>query len=98
MVHEHTHTYTHLCEYTTYIHNNYTLSADVDECLIDILNNCPENSECTNTPGSFICTCTNGFAMEGSVCQGETPYIYILSTYIYIYMHSVHTVCIVHNN
>ena len=32
---------------------------DIDECSQG--NPCPSNSNCTNTDGSFVCTCLSGF-------------------------------------
>ena len=40
---------------------------DVDECLHGNL--CPNHSSCTNTHGSFKCTCLAGYKMNGSRCQ-----------------------------
>ena len=34
---------------------------DIDECRQTFLNNCPENSSCINTKGSYTCTCQDGF-------------------------------------
>lgn len=43
------------------------LSLDIDECLEA---RCPENSTCTNTKGSFVCTCNTGFSRDGEFCLG----------------------------
>ena len=43
--------------------------ADVDECQIN--GTCPEHSTCSNTFGSFVCTCNEGFMKNGSVCIGK---------------------------
>ena len=32
---------------------------------------CGMNANCTNTEGSYKCTCTNGFTGDGSNCSGE---------------------------
>ena len=43
--------------------------ADVDECETN--GTCPEHSTCSNTFGSFVCTCKEGFLKNGSVCIGK---------------------------
>ena len=40
------------------------LSIDVDECS-DGTNNCDVNANCTDTIGSFECTCVAGYAGDG---------------------------------
>ena len=42
---------------------------DVDECETN--GTCPDHSTCTNTFGSFVCTCNEGFLKNGSVCIGK---------------------------
>ncbi|XP_063411483.1 uncharacterized protein LOC134694404 [Mytilus trossulus] len=41
---------------------------DINECL-DGTDNCPANSNCTNTDGSVACICLEGFRKVGSKCQ-----------------------------
>ena len=44
---------------------------DIDECEDDF-NNCDENAQCTNTEGSFTCSCYPGYAGDGRTeCTGE---------------------------
>ena len=31
---------------------------------------CDENANCTNSDGSFSCTCKKGFTGDGTVCEG----------------------------
>ena len=40
---------------------------DRDECLDSP---CDGNATCQNTPGSFVCTCNEGFTGSGLECQG----------------------------
>ena len=41
--------------------------ADINEC--DSMRPCHINATCTDTLGSFICTCNNGFTGDGMICQ-----------------------------
>ena len=49
---------------------SHCCSLDVDECKIDLAQ-CGENANCTNTIGSFQCTCKPGFAGSDNECTGE---------------------------
>ena len=42
--------------------------ADVDECQDSDL--CHTNSTCLNTPGSYMCSCKDGYSGNGSFCDG----------------------------
>ena len=44
--------------------------SDVDECSASSPV-CDSNANCSNTPGSYICTCTSGFTGDGKTCQGR---------------------------
>ena len=46
-------------------------------CLLSDLNECEENSTCdphatcTNTEGSYVCLCDEGYIGNGTYCSGE---------------------------
>lgn len=44
---------------------------DINECEQGGEGPCGYNSNCTNTPGSFVCSCFRGYLMSSSGCQGE---------------------------
>ena len=45
---------------------------DVNECGSSSTNNCHINATCTDTEGSFMCTCNDGNAGDGVICEGKT--------------------------
>ena len=50
--------------------DTFTFNADINECLMGTPN-CAENATCTNTIGSYLCTCNEGYIGDGSVCEGK---------------------------
>ena len=56
---------------------NYSVSdfviADINECETG-KHNCDANAICSNTIGSFVCTCKPGYSGNGVKCTGETVY------------------------
>ena len=42
---------------------------DFDECTNSSV--CHENAFCTDTVGSFVCTCNHGFTGDGSFCESK---------------------------
>ena len=48
----------------------YILSfADIVECVV--MSPCDPNANCANTPGSFTCTCNEGYRGDGFTCAGQ---------------------------
>lgn len=43
---------------------------DVNECSADS-SPCDKNAGCTNTEGSYSCTCKEGYTGDGSTCEGN---------------------------
>lgn len=62
-----------LCYYYAYtvliIHTCY-FRADVDECKTDLAQ-CGDSAYCTNTVGSYICNCKQGYVGIGNECNGK---------------------------
>ena len=48
---------------------SFVLYLDIDEC--STANTCPANSTCSNTVGSFMCSCDSGFVKNGDLCAGN---------------------------
>ena len=42
---------------------------DINECD-NGSNDCHVNANCTNTVGSFLCTCNAGYTGDGRICSG----------------------------
>ena len=42
--------------------------ADVDECVLGV-HNCDVNANCTNSVGSFNCSCNTGYSGNGVNCS-----------------------------
>lgn len=42
---------------------------DVNECTGET-DNCDDDATCTNTKGSFVCTCDQGYSGNGVTCSG----------------------------
>ena len=45
---------------------------DINECASDMLNTCDENANCTDSIGSYNCSCNPGYEGDGFNCTGYT--------------------------
>jgi len=59
--------------------------ADVDECVLNT-HNCHVNANCTNTLGSFICTCKTGYSGSGVTCNGKDFFLFSFLFFIYLFL------------
>ena len=52
------------------------MSLDINECLVN-KGGCSQT--CTNTIGSFVCSCQNGFDLNSDnlTCQGKVKYMHV---------------------
>jgi hypothetical protein len=50
--------------------------SDVDECSVEsseeLRHNCHGNANCTNTEGSFVCNCNEGYDGDGINCTSKS--------------------------
>jgi len=53
----------------------YAFFLDIDECTAGT-HDCSLNALCSNTLGSFKCTCFGGFVGDGVICTGSKENIY----------------------
>ena len=57
-------------KFTTTLQNELTVfNADINECILHT-DNCSIYANCSNTIGSYDCTCNAGFTGDGYTCQG----------------------------
>lgn len=45
-------------------------SEDVDECAVG--SDCDKHASCTNSDGSYICTCIPPYTGDGKMCLGNS--------------------------
>ena len=60
------------------------LRVDINECESNDSNNCDENAQCTNTEGSYTCSCNPGYTGDGVNCTSKlaTTLLAILCRYL----------------
>ncbi|XP_072048625.1 protein HEG-like [Amphiura filiformis] len=58
------------CDCTGTAYQGDQCANDIDECSNSNLNACDLNTNCTNTDGSYYCTCLDGFRGNGETCEG----------------------------
>ena len=62
------------------LHNNLLLIVlDVNECDYPV---CDINANCSNTYGSYLCTCRNGYTGDGSQCTGRLSVVELNSQFV----------------
>ena len=50
---------------------HFHCNLDVDECEGDDSNNCHKNAQCSNTDGSYTCSCKPGYTGDGVNCTSK---------------------------
>ena len=70
--------------YSTYTHSLIAvfvifLFLDIVEC--DTPGICSAFANCTNSEGSYECTCKEGFTGDGKTCQGKNNVLFITLPY-----------------
>ena len=66
-------------ENTSAINSLYLCLSDISECQVDTLapghskysHDCHSDANCTNTKGSYYCTCDTGYSGNGVTCVGN---------------------------
>ena len=47
----------------------------MDECTAEETNDCDSNALCSNTDGSYVCRCNEGYFGDGRNCTGKSELI-----------------------
>ena len=64
------------CIYFLYSPHNIFIFSDIDECADSRDNNCSSNANCSDTIGSYACTCKVGYTGDGFTCEGTFKQAY----------------------
>ena len=52
---------------------------DIDECANAVPPDCDVNAVCTNTQGSYACTCKEGFYKDGQNCTSNYIFFFCMA-------------------
>ena len=55
----------------------FSIFVDIEECALDLAGCHETRATCTNTPGSYMCNCINGFMGDGVTCTGNYYIVYV---------------------
>ena len=55
----------------------FNVFLDIEECSTN-KDNCHVDANCTNTKGSFFCTCHTGYTGDGVACTGKRTFPVLL--------------------
>ena len=58
--------YIQLFDLTLFLNDSETFNTDINECSTG---GCEANADCTNTVGSFSCSCKSGYHGDGKACD-----------------------------
>ena len=58
------------------------LFVDIDEC--EVIMPCDRNALCSNSEGSFNCTCESGYSGDGTTCVGKISHLYSITASVSI--------------
>ena len=61
------------------------LYTDINECADPNENNCSSNANCTDTIGSYDCTCHIGYSGNGYICDGKFGVCVKICFYMHVY-------------
>ena len=64
----------------------FSLHLDINECSTNA-HNCDANAFCTNSEGSYNCTCSPGYNGNETLCTGKSYHYHYHYHYYYYYCH-----------
>ena len=73
----------------------FSIYTDVDECADPSKNNCSLNANCTDTIGSYDCTCQIGYSGNGNTCDGTYAWLCAVADLAVTYIHTRVCGCVV---